>query len=766
MITAIRLHVQGVVQGVGFRPFVYSLATELGLTGTVGNSPRGVVIDLEGEDLSLAEFATVLRVRQPPLARIDSVECVPAQACGRAGFRIVDTDTTTAGRTLAPPDVATCDDCLREMADPGNRRYRHPFITCTNCGPRFTIIEELPYDRAATTMHGFRMCSECAAEYADPRNRRFHAQPIACPQCGPTLTFVDTDADAAAVPVNGENAVHRAREFLRDGKIVAVKGIGGYHLACDARNESAVQELRARKRRRGKPLAVMVRDINGAYAVGRVNETQSRALTECSRPIVLVDKASKYDLAPSVAPGIPDIGIMLAYNPIQNLLLGLPGDAAGPTALVMTSANLGGEPILFRGTDLERVSALADSVLTHDRPIRVPCDDSVQRVVDGRRVMLRRSRGYAPLPIELPLDVAPILAVGADLKNTFVIADGTSAWPSQHIGDMGDVAVLDGFTAARTHFESITGVTPSQVVCDEHPRYHSSAWARRHAAGRPVRTVGHHHAHIAAVMGENGCDGSEPVIGMAFDGTGYGADGAVWGGEMLLATYKGFRRLAHLGYVALPGGDAGVERPYRMAMSHLRSAGIGWDSELPPVAACSARERSVLGHQLETGFGCVETSSMGRLFDAVAALAGVRQSVEYEAQAAIEFEGISRGIDCGSEYYVFGEREDAGGSWIADPGPVIRSVVDDLRNGVSAGVIGARFHESVARLVVTWAQAARAAAGVDDVALSGGVFQNPLLLARARVLLSDAGFRPLTHHELPPNDGGLAYGQVLVGSSR
>ncbi|NMD61776.1 UNVERIFIED_ORG: hydrogenase maturation carbamoyltransferase HypF [Nocardia globerula] len=766
MITAIRLHVQGVVQGVGFRPFVYSLATELGLTGTVGNSPRGVVIDLEGEDLSLAEFATVLRVRQPPLARIDSVECVPAQACGRAGFRIVDTDTTTAGRTLAPPDVATCDDCLREMADPGNRRYRHPFITCTNCGPRFTIIEELPYDRAATTMRGFPMCSECAAEYADPRNRRFHAQPIACPQCGPTLTFVDTDADAAAVPVNGENAVHRAREFLRDGKIVAVKGIGGYHLACDARNESAVQELRARKRRRGKPLAVMVRDINGAYAVGRVNETQSRALTECSRPIVLVDKASKYDLAPSVAPGIPDIGIMLAYNPIQNLLLGLPGDAAGPTALVMTSANLGGEPILFRGTDLERVSALADSVLTHDRPIRVPCDDSVQRVVDGRRVMLRRSRGYAPLPIELPLDVAPILAVGADLKNTFVIADGTSAWPSQHIGDMGDVAVLDGFAAARTHFESITGVTPSQVVCDEHPRYHSSAWARRHAAGRPVRTVGHHHAHIAAVMGENGCDGSEPVIGMAFDGTGYGADGAVWGGEMLLATYKGFRRLAHLGYVALPGGDAGVERPYRMAMSHLRSAGIGWDSELPPVAACPARERSVLGHQLETGFGCVETSSMGRLFDAVAALAGVRQSVEYEAQAAIELEGISRGIDCGSEYYVFGEREDAGGSWIADPGPVIRSVVDDLRNGVSAGVIGARFHESVARLVVTWAQAARAAAGVDDVALSGGVFQNPLLLARARVLLSDAGFRPLTHHELPPNDGGLAYGQVLVGSSR
>ena len=765
MITAIRLHVQGVVQGVGFRPFVYSLATELGLTGTVGNSPCGVVIDLEGEDLALAAFATELEVRRPPLARIDSVTCEPALACGRSGFRIVDTDTTTAGRTLAPPDVATCDDCLREMADPGNRRYRHPFITCTNCGPRFTIIEELPYDRAATTMHGFPMCTQCADEYADPGDRRFHAQPIACPQCGPTLTFVDSDSHSDAVPVTGENAVRQARELLRNGKIVAVKGIGGYHLACDARNESAVQELRARKHRHGKPLAVMVREMNSAYAVGRVDQAQAQALTECSRPIVLMDKAPKYDLAPSVAPGIPDIGIMLAYNPIQILLLGLPSDAPGPTVLVMTSANLGGEPILFRGSDLERVFALADGVLTHDRPIRMPCDDSVQRVVDGRRVMLRRSRGYAPLPIELPTEVEPILAVGADLKNTFVIADGTSAWPSQHIGDMGDVAVLDGFAAALTHFEAITGVSASQLVCDEHPRYHSSGWARRHAAGRPVRTVGHHHAHIAAVMGENGCDGSEPVIGMAFDGTGYGSDGAVWGGEMLLATYKGCRRLAHLGYVALPGGDAGVERPYRMALSHLRSAGIGWDSDLPPVTACSARERSVLDHQLETGFGCVETSSMGRLFDAVAALAGVRHSVEYEAQAAIELEGVSRGLDCGSEYYVFGEREDAGGSWIADPGPVVRSVVADLRSGVSAGVSGARFHESVARLVVTWAQAARAAAGVDDVALSGGVFQNPLLLARTRVLLSDAGFRPLTHHELPPNDGGLAYGQVLVGSS-
>ena len=772
MIAASRLIVRGVVQGVGFRPFVYSLATELGLAGSVGNSTRGVVIDLEGQDIEVAEFVTALQLRQPPLARIDSVDYEPAQPCGLSGFRIVETDTSTVGQTLAPPDVATCDDCRREMTDPTNRRFRHPFITCTHCGPRFTIITALPYDRSSTTMDRFPMCTNCAAEYADPADRRFHAQPIACPDCGPTLSFVESSvvSSAGESAVLGECAVRKAREYLRDGKIVAVKGIGGYHLACDARSESAVQELRDRKHRRSKPLAVMVRDLPAASESAQVSPAEATALVDRSRPILLVRKASGYALASSVAPGLPDIGIMLAYNPIQHLLLGLIGDPVGPDVLVMTSANFGGEPIIYDERDQDRLFSLADGILTHDRPIRMPCDDSVQRVVDQELTTVRRSRGRTPLPIDLPaalpFDVPATLAVGADLKNTFCLAQGASAWLSQHIGDMGDLAVLDSFASSESHLESLTGVTPIQVACDEHPGYRSSRWARQHAGPLPVRAVQHHHAHVAAVMGENGCDGGEPVLALAFDGTGYGADGAVWGGEMLLATYKGCQRLAHLKYVPLPGGDIGVERPYRMALSHLWSAGIDWDPDLPPVAACPPRESAVLRHQLETGFGCSDTSSMGRLFDAVSSLIGVRHVADYEAQAAIELEGISRGIVCGSECYAFDRIDDVhSDSWVGDPSSMIRDVVRDLRAGVSAGVIGARFHEAVAQLVLDWALRGRELAGVDDVVLTGGVFQNPLLLSRSRSLLREAGFAPLTSRELPPNDGGLAYGQVLVASS-
>ncbi|OYD69560.1 carbamoyltransferase HypF [Rhodococcus sp. OK302] len=766
MIAASRLIVRGVVQGVGFRPFVYSLATELGLAGSVGNSTRGVVIDLEGRDIEVAEFVTALQLRQPPLARIDSVDYEPAQPRGLSGFRIVETDTSSVGQTLAPPDVATCDDCLREMTDPTNRRFRHPFITCTHCGPRFTIITALPYDRSSTTMDRFPMCTNCAAEYADPADRRFHAQPIACPDCGPTLSFVEPSVGSSS----GEYAVRKAREYLRDGKIIAVKGIGGYHLACDARSESAVQELRARKHRRSKPLAVMVRDLPAASESAQVSPAEATALVDRSRPILLVPKASGYTLASSVAPRLPDIGIMLAYNPIQYMLLGLAGDLSGPQVLVMTSANFGGEPIIYDERDQDRLFSLADGILTHDRPIRMPCDDSVQRVVDEEMTTVRRSRGHTPLPIDLPatlpFDVPATLAVGADLKNTFCLAQGASAWLSQHIGDMGDLAVLESFATSESHFESLTGVTPIQVACDEHPGYRSSRWARRHAGPLPVRAVQHHHAHVAAVMGENGCDGDEPVLALAFDGTGYGADGAVWGGEMLLATYKGCQRLAHLKYVPLPGGDIGVERPYRMALSHLWSAGIDWDPGLPPVAACPPRELAVLRHQLETGFGCSDTSSMGRLFDAVSSLIGVRHVADYEAQAAIELEGISRGIVCGSEYYAFDRIDVADSdSWVGDSSSMIRGVVRDLRAGVSAGVIGARFHEAVAQLVLEWALRGRELAGVDDVVLTGGVFQNPLLLSRSRILLREAGFTPLTSRELPPNDGGLAYGQVLVASS-
>ena len=758
---ACRVIVRGVVQGVGFRPFVHATATELGLSGSVGNSALGVVIDVEGDGETIDAFVARVRNRPPPLARVESVEREDSRPVGREGFRIVETDAGSVGRTLAPADVGICDDCLRELTDPSDRRYRHPFITCTNCGPRFTIIESLPYDRAATTMKRFPLCANCAAEYVDPADRRFHAQPIACPQCGPTLSFVEGDAPA----VTGEGALLRARSLLRDGKILAVKGIGGFHLACDARDDRAVHELRERKHRASKPLAVMVRDVPEARELGVVGDAEADAMSSRERPIVLVAKASGYALSPLIAPGIPDIGIMLAYNPIQHLLLGLAGEEAGPAVLVMTSANIGGEPILYSDNDLERLGDLADGVLTHNRPILVPCDDSVMRIVGSGRQLLRRSRGYAPLPVTAPFDVPPTLAVGADLKNTFCLAEDGYVWPSQHIGDMGDLAVIDSFAASESHFESITGVVPHQIACDEHPRYRSSSWARSRSGDRPVRVVGHHHAHVASVMGENGRDGSEPVLGIAFDGTGYGADGAVWGGELLLATYKGYRRLAHLGYVLLPGGDAGVERPYRMALAHLWHAGLDWESDLAPVAACPPREQSVLLHQMETGFGCVDTSSMGRLFDAVSSLTGVRQRVDYEAQAAIELEGVSRGVDSAGSRYTFDWTQSDDDSWTADPRSVIRAVVRDLREKLPAEVIGARFHESVAHLVLEWAIRGRELAGVDEVVLTGGVFQNPLLLVRACALLSDAGFTPLTGLELPPHDGGLAYGQVLVGSS-
>ncbi|MCW2301031.1 carbamoyltransferase HypF [Rhodococcus erythropolis] len=761
MMIASRVIVRGVVQGVGFRPFVHATATELGLSGSVGNSALGVVIDIEGDGEAIDAFVARVRNRPPPLARVESIEREDSPPLGRQGFCIIETDAGAVGRTLAPADVGICDDCLRELTDPSDRRFRHPFITCTNCGPRFTIIESMPYDRAATTMKRFPLCANCAAEYVDPSDRRFHAQPIACPECGPTLSFVEGDAPA----VTGEGALLRARSLLRGGKILAVKGIGGFHLACDARDDRVVHDLRERKHRPSKPLAVMVRDVREARALGVVGDAEADAMSSRERPIVLVAKASGYTLSPSIAPGIPDIGIMLAYNPIQHLLLGLAGDAAGPAALVMTSANIGGEPILYSDDDLERVGDLADGVLTHNRPILMPCDDSVMRIVGNGRQLLRRSRGYAPLPVAAPFDLPPTLAVGADLKNTFCLAEGAYVWPSQHIGDMGDLAVIDSFAASEIHFESITGVVPHQIACDEHPRYRSSSWARSRSGDRPVRVVGHHHAHVASVMGENGRDGSEPVLGIAFDGTGYGADGAVWGGELLLATYKGYRRLAHLGYVPLPGGDAGVERPYRMALAHLWHAGLDWESDLAPVAACPPREQSVLLHQLETGFGCVDTSSMGRLFDAVSSLTGVRQSVDYEAQAAIELEGISRGVDCAPSRYTFDWVQSDDDSWTADPRSVIRAVVRDLRAKVPADVIGARFHESVAYLVVEWAIRGRDLAGVDEVVLTGGVFQNPLLLVRACALLGEAGFTPLTGLQLPPNDGGLAYGQVLVGSS-
>jgi hydrogenase maturation protein HypF len=753
------VRVGGVVQGVGFRPFVYTTAVALGLSGVVRNDSAGAVIELEGDGSDIDQFLIRLRERPPPLAVIESVEKHEIPVAGGTGFTIGDSSRSDGGRTLASPDVAMCGECAAEQRDPANRRYRHAFVNCTNCGPRFTIIASMPYDRSSTTMANFSMCADCAREYADPADRRFHAQPVCCPKCGPTVGYRDRDGRET----DGEAGLQAARTLLRAGGVLAVKGIGGYHLACDASNGQAVTELRHRKRRGDKPFAVMVPDLPTAHGIAIVDDTCARLLTGPQRPIVLMPRRPGTPIADSVAPHVPDLGVMTAYTPLHALIFGLDGDEPGPTALVMTSGNLGGEPICATDDDaLHRLSHLADGWLMHNRDILVPCDDSVVRVVDHAELPVRRSRGYAPLPVALPVPVPPTLAVGADLKNTLAVADRKYAWLSQHIGDMDDLATLSAFGSAERHLEALTGVAPEVVVADSHPGYRSTAWAHRHAGDRPVRTVQHHHAHVAAVMAEHGLDGTQQILGFAFDGTGYGPDGATWGGEVLLADYKGYQRRAQLKYVPMAGGDVSVHRPYRMALSHLWAAGLRWDDDLPPVAACPAAERRALSHQLASGLGCLPTSSMGRLFDAAAALIGVRQIVDYEAQAAIELEGRSRDTEPGAVRYAFGV-EAGGSSTVVDPAPVLVAIVADLRDGVPAGVIGARFHHAVAEVIVELATA-------EDpiprtVALTGGVFQNATLLRLARDGLAAKGFEVLTHRVVPPNDGGIALGQLLVGNA-
>lgn len=749
-----RFEVSGLVQGVGFRPFVYVTASELGLTGSVANTPSGVVVEVEGAPAAVAELGHRLAHAAPPLAHVEEVTESRQPAHGGTGFTIEDS-ATGAGRTLASPDIATCGDCLRELADPADRRYRHPFITCTNCGPRFTIITGLPYDRAATTMAGFAMCDDCRREYDDPADRRFHAQPIACPGCGPTLELV-----GAGLREVGDLAVRRARELLAAGQIIAVKGLGGYHLACDARTETTVAELRRRKQRGDKPFAVMVRDLAVAEELVAMNQAERLLLTGGRKPIVVLSRADSARLAASVAPGNPDLGLMLPYTPLHVLLL----EAPGTDALVMTSGNLAGEPIVTDDDAARgRLSSIADAWLRHDRPIHVPCDDSVARFVGGAELPLRRSRGHAPLPVALPFDVEPVLAVGADLKNTCAVAAGRYAWMSQHIGDLDDVATQAALTASEAHLEKLTGVRPEVLVADAHPGYRSGRWAREHAAGRQVRTVQHHHAHVASVMGEHGLGSDDTVIGVAFDGTGYGSDGAIWGGEVLVAGYKSFRRAAHLAYVPLAGGDASVLRPYRMALAHLWTAGIGWSDGIPAVAACPETERGVLAHQLSTGLGCVPTSSMGRLFDAVSSLVGVRHVVDYEAEAAIELESLARSVPV-AEPYRFEVTVPEGGPVLANPAPVLRAVVDAVRRGDPIADIAARFHAGVATLVADLAEHERRQTGLDLVVLAGGVFQNALLLDSSTRLLEAHDFTVLRPRLLPPHDGGIALGQILVGS--
>ncbi|MGR8012053.1 carbamoyltransferase HypF [Streptomyces hypolithicus] len=774
-----RVTVRGVVQGVGFRPFVYAVATELGLAGQVTNSAEGVVAEVEGTPSALALFCDRLTAEAPPLAVVESIghEEVPTE--GGSGFVIAASGPCGPARTLVSPDVATCADCLGELADPADRRHRHPFITCTHCGPRFTIVTALPYDRAHTTMARFPMCPDCAREYADPADRRFHAQPVACPACGPRLRLLLADPAPERPPraVAGPDPVAAARGLLADGAILAVKGLGGYHLACDAANTRSVSLLRSRKARGGKPFAVMARDLTDVEHLVELGGEERELLTGTVRPVVLLRRRrvpltppGAVRLSDAVAPGSPDLGVMLPYTPLHHLLLGLPGDPDGPRLLVMTSGNVAGEPIVTDDADaVDRLAHLADAWLTHDRPIHVPCDDSVVRVCDGQQLTVRRSRGYAPMPIALPVPVRPSLAVGGDLKNAFCLAEGRRAWLSAHIGDMEDLATQQACERAVSHLETVTGVSPELIAADRHPGYRSGQWAARRSTGRPVVRVQHHHAHIASAMAEHGLDGSRRVIGVAFDGTGYGDDGAVWGGEILLADYDGYSRFGHLGYVPLPGGDATVRRPYRMALAHLRAARLPWTDDLPCVRACPPDELRLLEQQLEQGVNCVPTSSMGRLFDAVSSLAGVCHRSGYEAQAAVELEAAAvTAAPHDGPGYDFALRSPAPGgaegALTADPSPVLTAIAGDVRAGTPPALVAARFHAAVVRLVRETCVRASERHGLDTVVLTGGVFANTLLSSACAEALRTHGFTVLRHHRIPPNDGGLALGQLMVAA--
>ncbi|HTY29867.1 carbamoyltransferase HypF [Mycobacterium sp.] len=765
-----RFTVTGVVQGVGFRPFVHRIASELGLAGFVGNDSGAVFLEVQGERARVDEFARRLRAEAPPLARISTVSVTDvATGATDRGFRIVESRTITGAHTFKtpiPPDIAVCHDCVGELFDPRDRRYRHPFVTCTNCGPRFTIIRELPYDRPATTMSAFAMCERCAAEYHDPADRRFHAQPIACPDCGPSLRF----SSSAGSVAGSDAALAATQRALAVGAVVAVKGIGGYHLACAVDDEAAVAVLRARKSRGAKPFAMLVRDLDVARRYAHLDADEAAVLTGPARPIVLLRRRRGAPVADAVAPGSPRLGLMLPYSPVHHLLLAPVPGAAGPVpdALVLTSANRSDEPICFTDDDAaQRLPALCDAVLDHDRPIHVPCDDSVVRVVrdekGARELPIRRSRGFAPLPVDLGQAGPAVLAVGGELKNTFCLTDGSRAYLSGHIGDMATWETLRAFERAVGQLTGIRG-TPARLAADLHPGYHTRNWAERHAGDRPLDLAQHHHAHVVSLLAEHGRIG-EPVIGVSFDGTGYGCDQTIWGGEILALGTESHRfvRVGHLLPVPLPGGDAAVRNPWRMALSQLWTADIDWTPDLAPVAAATPDELRLTRSQLESGTGCVPCSSMGRLFDAVASLLGVRHRIDYEGQAAIELEALAESVpdDPGTGPSLpLTVRTDG----VIDPTTMVQTMVAALYAGTPPAPLAASFHEAVADAVAK--VVAQVAGETRLVGLTGGVFQNVLLLRACRKRLRRNGFEVLTHRIVPPNDGGLALGQAAISMLR
>jgi hydrogenase maturation protein HypF len=755
-VSRVRARIEGTVQGVGFRPYVYRLADELGVAGHVLNDSRGVVVEVEAPSESVERFLARLAVEAPPLASVERVISEQLEELGEQGFSIRESPAGGEPRAAVTPDSATCAQCLTEVFDPADRRFRYPFTNCTNCGPRFTIVREVPYDRPSTTMAAFEMCPACLAEYRDPADRRFHAQPNACPDCGPQARLVYAGGRRVEDP-GARDALEAAAHALLDGAIVAVKGIGGFHLACRADDEPVVAALRARKHREDKPFALMAPDLATLRELVDLKAPEVDLLLERARPIVLARRRPAAAVADSVAPHSAELGVMLPYSPLHHILL-----ADAGTTLVMTSGNVSDEPIAFRDEDAcARLADIADLFLMHDRPIETRTDDSVVRHVEGRRLLLRRSRGCVPSAIRLPLDCGRhLLACGAELKNTFALAKGRNAWVGHHVGDLKNFETLRSFVSGIDHFQRLFAVEPEVVAHDLHPEYLST----KHAVELDgVRLVGvqHHHAHLAACLAEHGETG--PAVGAIFDGTGYGEDGTVWGGELLFGDLEGFERAGLLFPLRMPGGAAAIRQPWRMACAWLAAS---FDEPRVPPRQLARHVDELAWSQISelaaSGFASPLTTSAGRLFDAVAALCGVRAEVNYEGQAAVELEAA---CDLG-EGGAYPMPLLDGGPLVMDGRATVRAVVADLEDGVGVATIAARFHNGLAEATARACALAAEGGGTDTVVLSGGVFQNRRLLASTTSLLAERGLRVLTPERLPPNDGGISFGQLAVAAAR
>jgi hydrogenase maturation protein HypF len=751
-----KIKVWGVVQGVGFRPFVYRLAGEYNLKGWVRNTSGNVEIEVEGDEESLQRFLNDLKTKAPPMAHIEKVKTTFHPLKGYTEFKIWQSLSQEGKYQLVSPDIATCEECKRELFCPTDRRFRYPFTNCTNCGPRFTIIEGIPYDRPKTTMRQFKMCPQCQREYDNPLDRRFHAQPNACPKCGPSLKLADSHGN----PIECSDVIESASKLLKAGRILALRGLGGFHLACDATNEEAVNLLRARKGRLSKPLAVMVATIKEIEKHCFISPQERKLLQSPQCPIVLLRwKQSSSNITPAVAPNLKYLGVMLPYTPLHHILLTETG-----VPLVMTSGNISEEPIAKDNDEaVTRLRGIADYFLLHNRDIYARYDDSVY-IVEGAPQAIRRARGYAPYPIFLPFKSKQILACGAELKNTFCLTKDEHAFLSQHIGDMENEETLDHFDNTIELYKKLFRIEPEIVAYDMHPEYLATKYALQVGLEQGLRPVPvqHHHAHIVSCLVENRVEG--PVIGVAFDGTGYGTDGTIWGGEFMLADWHSFQRMGHLEYIPLVGGTAAIRKPYRMALSCLYTL-LGEDFALDGllIGKLNPVELDIIKQQLKRKVNCPLTSSAGRLFDAVAALVGVRGEIDYEAQAAIELEMLAPDELGEEKSYPFSVVKDQG-IRVVRLGELISAVVQDVRKQVPVPVISIRFHQTMAQIIAEMCKLITEESGIKMVVLSGGVFQNRLLLKLATSALHKNGLGVLTHHLVPCNDGGISLGQAVIAN--